>query len=601
MEDFLFSPPIRLNLAVDSEQLYANLVRLPTAAWQTTGAAELGAQMLVPLVSVGGTLNNDFALAGAMRATPWLAECPAIAAFLGRLHIPLSRCRLLRLDAHTESKALTQCYYHWWRRAAWYIPLNCLKGVCLESGSQVVFFDEGTSWRINMLMPLRLCNPTDREAFLLVVESKAMEPGNAKIGTAGLWLETYCFEVLTAAEFVQLTQGIITEIREHPRYPVMANILVALQQRWAQVFARFGHTSPGELYYRDILLNLTEQVILPLQRGGGWWSDTMRCVLSILKSLLASAPRVDKPRLSTGFLAQQRRKRALPTTVPTVPVFDRPLFLVSAPRAGSTLLFERLAGYPDLWTIAEESHEAIENIATLHPAAQAYHSNRLTAAEAKPEVLTALRVNFTRQLQNRAGELYLHLPPEKRPHRVRFLEKTPKNALRVPFLRAVFPDARFIYLYREPRENISSLIEGWRSRRFIAYQNLPDWPHRDWSFLLTPDWRDYQNASLAEIATYQWVCANQTLLEDLQEVPFDQQCRVNYAELIANPQLVIQRIGKLAELRTDIDWEEQLQHPLPVSRMTLSTPAPDKWKRHEAEILALYPNWAPLWEKLTAS
>ena len=33
------------------------------------------------------------------------------------------------------------------------------------------------------------------------------------------------------------------------------------------------------------------------------------------------------------------------------------------------------------------------------------------------------------------------------------LEKTPKNSLRVPFLNAVFPQALFVYLYREPRES----------------------------------------------------------------------------------------------------------------------------------------------------
>ena len=48
--------------------------------------------------------------------------------------------------------------------------------------------------------------------------------------------------------------------------------------------------------------------------------------------------------------------------------------------------------------------------------------------------------------------------------RVRMLEKTPKNSLRVPFLARVFPEARFIYLYRDPRQVLSSMIEAWTTR-----------------------------------------------------------------------------------------------------------------------------------------
>ena len=48
------------------------------------------------------------------------------------------------------------------------------------------------------------------------------------------------------------------------------------------------------------------------------------------------------------------------------------------------------------------------------------------------------------------------------PGALRFLEKTPKNALRVPFFARIFPDARFIFLWRDPRENIASIMQAWR-------------------------------------------------------------------------------------------------------------------------------------------
>ena len=46
---------------------------------------------------------------------------------------------------------------------------------------------------------------------------------------------------------------------------------------------------------------------------------------------------------------------------------------------------------------------------------------------------------------------------------LRLLEKTPRNSLRVGFLDAVFPDALFVYLHREPGPTIASMM-GVRAR-----------------------------------------------------------------------------------------------------------------------------------------
>ena len=44
------------------------------------------------------------------------------------------------------------------------------------------------------------------------------------------------------------------------------------------------------------------------------------------------------------------------------PEFDRPVFLISSPRSGSTFLFETLARAKDVYTIGDESHGLIEGI-----------------------------------------------------------------------------------------------------------------------------------------------------------------------------------------------------------------------------------------------
>lgn len=277
-----------------------------------------------------------------------------------------------------------------------------------------------------------------------------------------------------------------------------------------------------------------------------------------------------------------------------LPEFDRPIFIVSAPRAGSTLLFETLSQFADLWSLGTESHDILEAIPALHPAARNYSSNRLTEAEALPYIGLNLREGFARQLRDRAKTAYLNLPIEERPEKIRFLEKTPRNALRVSFLKAIFPDALFIFLDREPRSNISSMIEGWRSRRFIAYPSLPGWPYRDWSFLLIPGWEHLKESSLAEIAAYQWKTTNACIIEDLKALPRSDWCSIHYRDLVNNPKETITQIKEFAGLSWDDKIEAIVSQSLPISRMSFSKPSPDKWRKNEKEIQEILPMIEPI-------
>src|SRR5204863_2885793 len=163
------------------------------------------------------------------------------------------------------------------------------------------------------------------------------------------------------------------------------------------------------------------------------------------------------------------RRQKLRADVPAR--FERPIFIVSPPRSGSTLLFETLAQSPDLWTIGSESHGVFESIPAFQPARRGWTSNRLTADDVRPALVERLIDGFFLRLRDRSGNR-----PAAGAEHLRLLEKTPKNALRVPFLAEAFPDALFVYLYRNPRETISSMLDAWRSGKFVTYANLPAWP-----------------------------------------------------------------------------------------------------------------------------
>lgn len=416
-------------------------------------------------------------------------------------------------------------------------------------------------------------------------------------------LEPDHFQVPTPQEIEDLTTAILrdAETAQMPlsKFRQLIERIAAFRNQWSAVFCRFGHHHGGELAYRDLLVGFEEEIVPQVNL---WLSPSGKGkkAMQTLHSLLAISP-VSHPlnqRLQTAKKMLSVRARLDRTTfdlteadaaASPLPEFEQPIAIVSAPRAGSTLLFETLSQFGDLWTIGQESHEIVEGIPELHPANRAFSSNRLTEVDARPSIALTLRHQFTRQLCDRAGQQYLHLPAQDRPQRVRFLEKTPKNALRIPFLKTIFPGVKFIYLYRDPRENISSLMEGWRSRRFITYKQLPGWPHRDWSFFLPPGWPSLKESSLVEIAAYQWKIANLFILNDLKTLPTSSWHLVRYSDLIREPKVMLRQIAQFAELTWNQQIKQFLSQSLPISRLTLSPPSPDKWRKNEQEINKILP------------
>jgi hypothetical protein len=89
---------------------------------------------------------------------------------------------------------------------------------------------------------------------------------------------------------------------------------------------------------------------------------------------------------------------------------------------------------------------------------------------------------------------------------------------------------------------------------------------------------------LPEIVAAQWEIATRILLDDLAAIAPERITIARYDALLSNP------AGEIAHLckALDFGWDRPIDK-LPLSRYTVTPPDPNKWRRHETEILGVLP------------
>lgn len=567
---------IRLPLQFDAARLAAEVEAVAEPDWRPHPEGHPG-NWALPLVAVGGDPAND-GVKGEMLPTPHLERCPYLRQVLASLEAPIGRTRLMRIDGNAEARMHVDVNYYWQTRVRVHVPIVTDPAVRFDCGERSLHMAPGETWIFDTWRPHNVVNPNPTRRIHLVIDTAGSPQLRALIENAS-----------AAAHFIECN-----EAREHtPRFEVRNfPVVMAPPEQFALfeiVAEELLRSEAGRDLHATVRTFLDEWRTLWQQyetRPAGWRAyaellERFAQRIARFAGTVTLANGVDaaeaiehlllRPALNTDLAAAPSRRAA-----PARARFDRPIFIVSSPRSGSSLLFETLAKSPDVFTVGGESHAIVEGIAALHPAAHGWESNRLTAADATPAVAEDLAARFAAAAADRNG----HAPQQ----RFRLLEKTPKNALRIPFLRAVFPDAFFIYLYRDERATISSMIEAWRSGRFVTY-DLPEWEGHPWSLLLTPGWRDLAGLPLPEIAARQWKSATGIVLNDLEALPRESWCIASYDRLLENPQEEVERLCEYV----GIAWDQQLTAPLPPSRHTLTPPDASKWQRNAAELEPVLP------------
>jgi hypothetical protein len=601
-------PFIRLPIRFDAARLVLEIDSVDESLWRPHPQGHAG-NWALPLVAANGDPNDD-ATRGAMLPTPVLARMPYVRQVMARLGSAIGRSRLMRLDGNAEATSHVDTNYYWMGRVRIHVPVVTRPEVEFLCGDARVHMRAGECWIFDTFSAHNVLNPLPTRRIHLVIDS---------VGSDAFWdLVAYGYapprgelhpradesaplvafdpqrdaqpetelrnqpEVMSPFEVAHWIETVLRELDERNGLEPVARRFHA---RWTDHFARHGEAASAHAGYAALLQDFDRE--LGALKGRFRLRNTVDATESLRHCIVRAA-------LNPGLYA----RAPVPRAVAPARKIERPLIIVSPPRSGSTLLFETLAKARGAWTIGGESHALIETIRELHPASHDFESNRLTARDATPEIAAELIERFVAELRDRDGE-----PPPPDAHGLQLVEKTPKNSLRIPFLAALFPDARFLYLHREPRQTLSSMLDAWRSQRFVTYAQLPGWRYPNvpgwsatlsWSLALANGWREWMKLPLPDLVAKQWSAIVDTMLGDLAAIDSARVAVADYSALLADPQAEMQRVCAFAGL----EWDRTLDAPLPLSKHTLTPPDPDKWKRNAAEVERMLTIATPSIERL---
>jgi uncharacterized protein (TIGR03032 family) len=244
-------------------------------------------------------------------------------------------------------------------------------------------------------------------------------------------------------------------------------------------------------------------------------------------------------------------------------ILTSPVFVVSAPFSGDALLVNSLARASGVWRSRTPPSTFLDAVDGVDPAARDWDSHRLTADDAPP-IAEAARKRLTTTVVDREGN-----PPGADAGPIRALTGGMGLALRVPLLAAVFPDARFLFSFRDPTQSTAEMVDAWRSERFVNCPGLPGWEGAPWSLPLIPGWRSLRGRSVEEIVVAQWAAITDVLIADLEALEPTRWAVSEVAALLEDPRGELRRLCAFLE----IPYDQALLTPVEAARRTLAAHA----------------------------
>ena len=190
-----------------------------------------------------------------------------------------------------------------------------------------------------------------------------------------------------------------------------------------------------------------------------------------------------------------------------------PILLLSLPRAGSTLVQRVLAANPGVATASEPWFLLPLAYSLRDEGARAEYWHPL-AAQAVNDLAAALpggRERYLAELGETARRVYTALAGDAD----HFLDKTPRYHLIADELPAMLPDAKLVFLWRNPLAVVASLLRTFRAGRFEPQLFAVDL--EDGIANLTAAWERHQGSDSTVAVRYEDLLAGEAEWRRLHE------------------------------------------------------------------------------------
>ncbi|MTW23197.1 hypothetical protein [Allochromatium palmeri] len=175
--------------------------------------------------------------------------------------------------------------------------------------------------------------------------------------------------------------------------------------------------------------------------------------------------------------------------------------------------------------------------------------------------------------------------------------KTVANTFRLPFLKALFPNARFriLHLTRSVAASANGMYDGYLFPGFWAARvdqplsipgysdRFPQWGGEWLKFGLIPGWRRWTDKPLEQVCANHWRTCHQTILDWLDSHPEirTDALRLKFEDLLGSPAQKAEAYARLTDW-LGIELDESLTYArdndLPLQLAT-AKPAPERWRQ----------------------
>ena len=262
-----------------------------------------------------------------------------------------------------------------------------------------------------------------------------------------------------------------------------------------------------------------------------------------------------------------------------------PIILFGNFRSGTTLLQKLISAHPEVVSLYEP-------VGLWLYADPGRSHDEFAESDATDQVKRYVRNEFLQyQLQN--GNRII-------------AEKTPHNILRIPYVRAIFPEAHFLYIVRNPLSFVSSVELKWQQpatrkriskrlkstpvtqlhhylKRFLNQQWNNRILRRKYLSIWGPRYKgiqeDLKTEDLMVVIARQWARSSAKAERDLALFEEGRVLRVRYEDFVENPVSDMERICAHCGLQMTDDMAKTVKE-------TVKTDRKLKWQRFEPQVLA---------------